>query len=313
MKKVTLGRTGLEVTVMGLGAGGHSRLGKSKDKSDENAVSVVRRALELGINFFDTAEVYRTEQYIGKALRGVQRDSVVISTKLSHRTDNRVKSPKEIEDSLDKSLNKLGTGFVDIYHVHGVLPVNYKEVTEKVLPVLLKMKDKGKIRFTGITEQFNSDRNNSMLTEAVRDDCWDVMMVGFNMLNHSARKTVFKTTIKKNIGVLCMFAVRKALADYESLKTLLEKSFEDGRISREQITPGSFIETLKKLCKDTPLSDIAYRYCLHEPGIHTVLSGTGSVPHLEENVKSTDHGSLPAETLEFINKVFKGINSLSGE
>src|SRR5215469_3916897 len=81
MEYVTLGRTGLKVSVAGLGCGGFSRLGLGTGKSEADAVALVRQALDLGVNLFDTAAVYGTEEVLGKALKATPRDRVVITTK----------------------------------------------------------------------------------------------------------------------------------------------------------------------------------------------------------------------------------------
>ena len=81
MDYTTFGRTGLKVSVVGLGAGGPSRLGVNTGGSEQESIAVVRRALELGVNYIDTAEAYGTEGIVGKAIRGVDRDGLVISTK----------------------------------------------------------------------------------------------------------------------------------------------------------------------------------------------------------------------------------------
>ena len=82
MDYTTLGRTGLKVSVAGLGCGGPSRLGMRDNKSQRECVAIVRQALDLGVNFLDTAEVYGTEEIVGKAVAAVPRDKVIISTKL---------------------------------------------------------------------------------------------------------------------------------------------------------------------------------------------------------------------------------------
>jgi L-galactose dehydrogenase len=82
MEYTTLGRTGLKVSVAGLGCGGPSRLGMRNDpRSASHAVALVKRAIELGVNFLDTAESYGTEPIVGKAIAGIPRERVVISTK----------------------------------------------------------------------------------------------------------------------------------------------------------------------------------------------------------------------------------------
>jgi len=81
MKYTTLGRTGLRVSSLGLGCGGPSRVGQRIGSTEAESVTIVKEALDAGINFFDTAEAYRTEEIVGQAIRGIDRDAVVLSTK----------------------------------------------------------------------------------------------------------------------------------------------------------------------------------------------------------------------------------------
>ncbi len=104
-------------------------------------------------------------------------------------------------------------------HFHAVLPQEYDYVVAKLLPVMEKFRAAGKVRYIGLTEIFDRDRDHAMLRRALADDCWDVMMVGFNMVNQSARDVVFPAAQEKNIGILGMFAVRRALTSAESLRS----------------------------------------------------------------------------------------------
>ena len=81
MEYVTLGKTGLRVSVAGLGCGGNSRLGLGKGKTKAEAIALVRQALDMGVNLLDTAPVYGTEALVGKAIQAMRRDEVVVSTK----------------------------------------------------------------------------------------------------------------------------------------------------------------------------------------------------------------------------------------
>lgn len=89
METRILGRTGLEVTVMGIGTGRPSRIGQSAGKSDAESVTIIREALDAGVTFIDTAEAYRTEAIVGEAVRGRDRGSFVVSTKKS--TDGQIR------------------------------------------------------------------------------------------------------------------------------------------------------------------------------------------------------------------------------
>ena len=81
MNTTTLGRTGLTVTTMGMGCGGPSRVGKGTGKEEAESVAVVRRAIDAGINIIDSAEIYGTEEIVGKAIKGIDRSSIVLCTK----------------------------------------------------------------------------------------------------------------------------------------------------------------------------------------------------------------------------------------
>ena len=119
MQTKMLGRTGLEVSVAGLGCGGHSRLGMTAGKDEAHAARIVSHALELGINFIDTARAYRTESAVGKAIAG-RRDQVIVSTKVSAGRGDILLTAEELTASLEKSLTRLDTDYVDVFHLHGV-------------------------------------------------------------------------------------------------------------------------------------------------------------------------------------------------
>jgi aryl-alcohol dehydrogenase-like predicted oxidoreductase len=312
MEQVTLGRTGLRVGVMGLGAGGHSRLGQSQGKSEAQSIAVVRRALELGANLIDTAEAYKTEPIVGKALAGVPRDSYVLSTKKGPRDGKRLISGEEYRTAVDACLQRLGLDYVDILHVHGVYDYEYAHVVENIVPVMQQLREEGKIRWLGITENFSSDTSHKMLRLALQDSFWDVMMVGFNLLNHSARHTVFPHTQAQGIGTLCMFAVRRALSDADALKELLDTLAANDEIDLTGYNQDAPLDFLTAPGVAASLTEAAYRYCRHEPGMDVVLSGTGSIDHLEENASALQMPPLPQDALDRVNKLFAGVDSASG-
>ena len=193
MQTTILGRTNLTVSRMGLGAGGHSRLGRNIGLTDAQSADLIRRALDHGVNFVDTAEGYGTESIIGQALQGRDRTSVVLSTKKSTRHEQV--TPDALRASLDESLKRLGTDYIDLYNLHGVVPQDYAYLVNDIYPVLQKAQQQGKIRFVGLSEMFNEDFEHTMLQQALADDLWDVLMVGFNLLNQTARASVFAQAI----------------------------------------------------------------------------------------------------------------------
>ncbi|MEI9948463.1 MAG: aldo/keto reductase [Pseudomonadota bacterium] len=303
-----LGRTGLRVSVAGLGAGGDSRLGLSRGEG--NAVRIVHAALDRGVNFLDTAEAYGTEAVIGLALRDVPRDRVVLSTKKTTNGGGALEA-KDIISSLEASLKRLRTDYVDVYHLHGVTPEDYALLRERAVPVLLELRQQGKIRFLGITEKFATDPEHRMLSAALDDDVWDVMMVGFNLLNQSARERVFARARAHRIGILIMFAVRRALSRPERLREVLTELAQRGEISLRQAEEGlSFLVGAEAAAS---LPDAAYRYCRHEPGADVILTGTGSEAHLLENLASIERADLPREARARLAELFGKLDHLSGQ
>lgn len=313
MDYLSLGRTGLRVSVMGLGGGGHSRLGQRAGASESQSIAIVRRALEIGINFIDTAEAYGTEEIVGKALHDVQRGDVVLSTKKSLTKEGRLITAAELATGLDASLRRLQTDYVDVYHLHGVQPDQYNHAITELAPAMIKLREQGKLRFLGITEAFASDTKHVMLARAVRDDAWDVMMAGFNILNQSARERVFAETLKKGIGVLCMFAVRDALSQPAKLRQTINELLQQGLIDRDAIDMQDPLGFVTQANGVESLPDAAYRFCRAEPGIHVVLSGTGSVSHLEQNVASIMRSPLPETVRRKLMQLFARVDTVSGQ
>ena len=191
MQYTTLGKTGLKVSVAGLGCGGNSRIGLGKLTEDQS-VALVREAMDLGVNFLDTAENYETEPIVGKAIKGRPRDSVVISTKSLLGSDAGKKSGADMVACLDASLRKLDTDYVDIFHLHGLSPTAYDRAMDEIVPALLREKEKGKFRHLAVSETGPRDPEHKMLERAVEEPLFEVVMLAFHMMNQNARKPVLE-------------------------------------------------------------------------------------------------------------------------
>jgi aryl-alcohol dehydrogenase-like predicted oxidoreductase len=310
MEYRTLGRTGLSVSVMGLGAGGPSRLGqRSAENSEAESVALIQRALDQGINFIDTAEAYKTEHLVGQAIAGRDRDSVIISTKKS--TGGNQVTPQDVCVGLEDSLKRLNTDYVDIYHLQGVAPQNYAYCREELLPVLQNLQTQGKIRFLGVTEAWNNDLPHDMLIQALQDDVWDVMMVGFNVLNQTAREPVLQTAITQDIGILIMFAVRLALSRAERLQEVVRDLIEQGQLDPAEFNVDNPLDFVLDHAPSIP--DAAYRFCRDEPGTHVILSGTGNPAHLQANFESFQQPPLPQAVVERLQHIFRKVDSVTGQ
>ena len=313
MDYTVLGRTGLRVSVMGLGCGGHSRLGQSYGNTETESVEVVRRAQDLGVTFFDTAEGYGTEEILGKGLVGARREEVVISTKKSTWHDGESPLPaSEVARGLEASLRRLQTDYVDVYHLHGLPAEQYEHAVNELAPELLRLRDQGKLRFIGVTEAFASDPGHETLQRAVQDDCWDVVMVGFNLLNQSARERLLAKTIEKNIGVLNMFAVRRALSDPAALKELLLDLRSRDLVDPDLVGDEQALDFLLSEGGAESLPEAAYRFCRYEPGVHVVLSGKGKLDHLDRNAASLARRPLPEEDVARLKLMFRRVDDVSG-
>ena len=309
MDYVTFGRTGLNVSVMGLGCGGPSRIGMSADKSEAESVDIVRRALDAGVNFIDTAEGYGTEGLVGKGIASVPRDQVIISSKKSCSQEI---SPALVRQSIEVSLSRLRTDYIDVYNLHGVRPSQYVMLRDEILPTFVDLKNEGKIRFIGVSELFNVDMTHQMLLQSLPEDPWDVVMVGFNILNQSARD-LFQQTLEKNVAVQIMFAVRRVLSQPENLREAVQTLIEIGQIEADEIDIGDPLGFVLKESDATSVVDAAYRFCRYEPGVHVVLSGTGNLDHLQSNIDSLCRPPLPDPVVQKLRHIFRHTDAITGQ
>ncbi|MBC7332256.1 MAG: aldo/keto reductase [Synergistetes bacterium] len=190
MKMKRLGRTDIEVFPIAFGGIPIQRI------SEEEAIKVVRRAIELGINLIDTARAYSdSEVKIGKALKGIDK-KVFLSSKSFGRTKD------EIYADVKVSLKNLGVKKIDIYHMHAV---NDKETLNKVMSPdgayygLLKAKEEGLIDFIAV-----STHNVDIAQELIKTDKFDVIQVCYNFIETEAEEKVFPLAKEKDVGIIAM-------------------------------------------------------------------------------------------------------------
>lgn len=313
MDYTTLGKTGLKVSVAGLGCGGPSRLGMRGDVgAEDHAVRLIKQALDLGVNFLDTAQNYGTEGVVGKAIVGRRRDQVVISTKITLPKPDDADPEAAIFAGVERSLKLLGTDYIDIYHLHGVEPKDYEFAQNRLIAPMRRLKEQGKIRFIGVTEGFVVDTTHTMLEDSLKKNLWDVAMVGFSLLNPSARKNIFPLTLKSGVGVLDMFAVRRALSQPKRLLEMCAELIATGTLASDSIDVDDPLGFLLKETDAVTLPEAAYRFCRHERGVDVVLTGTGNADHLRENVSAILRPPLPQAALAKLAKLFGNLDCLTG-
>jgi L-galactose dehydrogenase len=309
MLYTTLGRTGLRVSRIGLGCGGPSRLGQSYGRASDDSKRLIRRAVELGITLFDTAESYGTEVLLGEALRESNAsDQAVVSTKkgLWDAAQKRLCTPGELLEGIDASLRRLGRERIEIFHLHGLALEHVDYALAEMVPVLRDAQSSGKLGHLAVSEAFMGDTEHRMFQRLLPEDAFDVVMVGFNLLNPSARSSVLPLTRERRVGTLIMFAVRKALTNPARLREVLDMLIAQGELAESALdakAPLGFLGDVR---------DAAYRFCAHEPGSDVVLTGTGSVEHLEQNVSSLLSGPLSVEQLALLQRLFGQVQSVSG-
>jgi len=310
MDYTTLGRTGLRVSVAGLGCGGNSRIGQSAGLSEAESVALVREALDLGVNFLDTAEAYGTEGIVGRAIEAVPRDQVVISTKCLIRRGDGLRSGADVVQCLEDSLRRLRTDHVDVFHLHAVSPANYEHALRELAPALLREKEKGKLRHLGVTETGPNDPRQEMMQRAMHDACWEVVMLAFHMMHQGARRKVFPHTRRAGIGTLLMFVVRNIFSVPGLATQTMKELAAAGRVPAglgETDQPLGFLVHPDGAAN---LTDAAYRFARHEPGTDVVLFGTGNRAHLRTNIDSILKPPLPAADVAKLYELFGALEGV---
>lgn len=215
LRETILGRTGLKVKSLGFGGIPIQRV------SEEEAVRVVRRCYELGIDYFDTARGYtNSEERIGKALEDV-REEVFLATKSGRR------KAKEMLEELEISLKNLRTDWIDIYQLHNVS--SYEDWDQikgpgGTLEALYKARDEGKIRHLGVTSH-----DPAVLADIVREDIFETVMIPYNYLTLKPEEELLPLCKDENVGTVIMkpFGGGAFSNANTALKFVLSKDYVD--------------------------------------------------------------------------------------
>jgi len=283
----------------------------------EEAASIVRLAIDLGITLIDTAPIYGTEEAVGLGIKGIDRQNLFLSTKGKPTLAGPIETtkfftPAQFKNNFEDSLGRLGTEYVDLFNFHGVPREHLAYCLEYLFPELDKLRDEGKLRHVGITEVFALDTDHQMLQEALLTNVFDVTMVGFNIINQSARGRVFPLSKEFDIGTLGMFAVRRGLISRKSMRDVVAPLLRSGEIAPSAINPDDPLDFLRDYPTIQSQMDTAYRFCRQEADINVVLTGTGNSEHLRENIASLLSPKIPDEVHERLVRVFGKVTSASG-
>ncbi len=292
----TLGRTGLHVSLASLGTGGPSRLGQGTHKSEAEAQRVIHRALDLGVNLFDTAASYGdSEAILGRALRDIARDRFHLATKFlpcPNITGPPIITPEQLVESCERSLRRLQVETIDVFQFHSVMPEMYRPVADRLYDTAKRLQREGKVRFLGITEYFFPDAAHRMLELALADDLWDTIMVKYGIMNMSAEREVLPLARAHNVGVMNMSPVRVKLTRPGELEKVIRRWKAAGLIPADSLPDERPLDFLIRGAIDSLVS-AGYKFGAGHEDIATVLIGTGSVAHLEQNIASILGPPLP--------------------
>ena len=296
MEYRTLGRTGLRVSLASFGTGGPSQFGQHKGLEQRQQTALVRRCLELGVNLFDTHEGYGdSERILGEALRGVPRDSYHIVTKWSYHSGGGVgRDAAAFARSVERSLSRLDTDYVDVMMIHGILAAEYESVMERFLPTLERLCEEGKVRFKGFSTRYIVDPAQEIVPVALRahPELWDVVMLKYGILNQIMAKEALPLAAEHNIGVLNMASVRIKLPVPALLEELIAEWKDKGYIPRDGIPAKDPLGWLVHDDVDSVVG-AAYKFAADHPAIGSVITGTSSMAHLEANIAALEEPRLP--------------------
>jgi L-galactose dehydrogenase len=310
MDYVTLGRSGLRSSVIGLGGGSSGRFGLKRGGTRADAVRLIGSAIDAGITFFDGAGLAGgVDDILGDALAG-HRDEVVLATKVhlgpdplllagtavGHRAAGwlarrrgTVCSGATLRRHLERTLRRLRVERVDLLSLHALTPRQYPLALERALPELERMKREGMVRAIGVSEGFLSDPKHAMLRAAVADARFDAVMVGFNLRNRSAAEAVLPIASEAGVSAIGMFVLRglRSPARGDDAATALADR----------------LRTLAREAGIGSLAELAYRFCRHQPGLDVVLTGTGDPGHLRQNVAAALAPPLPSDVVSRLQAV----------
>jgi aryl-alcohol dehydrogenase-like predicted oxidoreductase len=321
----TLGNTGLQVSVLALGSGGPNRFGQLRYVSRTDIEALVRRALDLGINYFDTASGYSgSETLLGEALRGVPRDRYHLSSKLYPLRRGAVLPAAEARQLVERSLRRLRVDALDILFLHRVRPQAYAETLERLLPVLLALRAEGKVRHLGVSESSKHDRRHAMLERALQASAFEVVMAACRIDDHQVGQRILPQAQARGVGVVGMVAARNLVPRNAAARLRL-----CGAALRSLVaTPPQprqvairLREALSSLRRSGPrkpftlarergegvleLPELGYTYALSHPAVATVLTGTTNPEHLARNVRAALAPPLTPGEIESLRELLR--------
>lgn len=300
MRKRTLGRTGLQVSELGLGGLFISSFGSVYEQARE----AIHRAIELGINYIDTAPGYgNSEQVIGRALEGVTAP-LIISTKLGGRPQPFLPQDRDcLRQSVEESLRLLKRDHIDILMIHEPdRPGQYdwwsdwNNFTGPVLEVLDELKREGIIRFTGL-----GGTTAYELPRIIRTGRFDVVLTAFNysLLWREAEREVIPAAREQGMGIIVGSPLQQG-----ALARRYDEQVQSGApwlSSPRRAQYRALYAFLDEL--GVPLPELGLRFVISNPDISCTLMGARSRQEVEQNVAAVEKGPLPPDVLKRLDEI----------
>ena len=306
----TLGRTRLKVSLVSYGSGGPSKLGQNTGLSSKDQDLLIHKCIDAGVNLFDTSEAYGdSESILARGLEDAPRDSYVLATKCRYLDRAGVmRTPEDIAKSIENSLTRLRVDCVDILQFHVFNSKHYFDVVEQHHPVLKRFQEQGKIRFIGFSEQFmvEHDHKGVVLALETHPELWDVIQLKYGILNQTAADKALPLAIEHDVGIVNMAAVRIKLVSPELLRDQIAQWKDQGLVAQNAVPDDAPLDWLIHDDVDSVIS-AGYKFAADHPGISTVLTGTSSVAHLEDNLKAMEDPTLAENDKRRLRELFGAI------
>lgn len=311
MRKRTLGRVGLAVSELGLGCMGMTYSYGSADEGE--CLRTLQRSLELGMSFWDSAEMYgpfTNETLLGKALKG-RRDQVVVATKFAFRFDAQGKrlgldsSPAHIRESVEGSLRRLGTDYIDLYYQHRVDP---NTPIEDTVGAMAQLVEAGKVRYIGLSEA-----GPATIRRAHKIHPLAAVQSEYSLWERSIEAKVLPVLRELGIALVAYSPMGRGFLT-GTIPAASALPAGDGRKSHPRFQPDNhahnlrLVEVLKRIAerhRATP-AQVALAWVLRQGPDVVPIPGTKRVRYLEENARAADV-TLDAAALAELDHVLQSI------
>jgi aryl-alcohol dehydrogenase-like predicted oxidoreductase len=295
MKKRKLGNSDLFVTELGLGC-------MSIGTEEKTARKIIEAALEEGINYFDTSDLYdfgENEKIVGTALKEV-REHIIIATKVGNRWSQDKKgwswdpSKSYIKEEVKQSLNRLGTDYIDLYQLHGG---TINDPIEETIEAFEELKAEGYIRYYGIS----SIRPN-VIREYVKKSSIVSVMMQYSILDRRPEEEALPFLEEHGVSVVTRGPLAKGLLSEKMLEKVSERGFQD--YSFNELNEA--LPLLKeKLASSRPFTEIALQYNLVNPAVSSVVAGASSPEQIRSNAKAVRSQPLSEKEVSVIRELTK--------